>query len=195
MATGFKKIALISTLLIGLSNAGQADGIELKGFKLGMNDEETTMKLFGKKNCRGAKNLISSIWGKCSDYFFGTMTLAGQEIYKPTIIWDNKKSKKRKVEAIIWRLDYDMLNDPAQFDLIKEAIKSKYPGLKCEPYLVNNAFGAIWDNEQCLLEKDGTNLLMRKYKQDLTKGFVQLYYKDKTEQEDQEYWNESKKDI
>ena len=48
MATGFKKIALISTLLIGLSNAGQADGIELKGFKLGMNDEETTMKLFGK---------------------------------------------------------------------------------------------------------------------------------------------------
>lgn len=190
-----KKLLLTTAIILGLGGMANAKGIDLKGFHLGMTDEQVTLKLFGKKDCRGAKNIISGIWGKCSTYFHGKMTLAGQLIDKPKIMWDNHKAKDRKVKALVWKLNYDTINEPAQFDLIKRAIKEKYPKLKCEPYAVNNAFGAVWENEQCTLEQNGTNLLMRKYKESRSEGFIQLYYKDKVEENDKIIWSVKKKDI
>ena len=204
-----KKLILATAILIGLNTTAKADGIDLKGIKLGMTDEEININLHGKKSCGGVKNVVSSIWGKCSSFMGqGTMTLVGVIVDKPYIHWDNEKSKNRKVFAVKWTMNYEqryllgdtnypdgVVNSPEQWDIIKAGIKGKYPGLKCEPYAVNNAFGAVWGNGQCTFEKDGNNLLMRKYEETLNRGFIQLYYKDIIEKQDDNTWAVIKKDI
>jgi hypothetical protein len=204
-----KKLLFATAILLGLNTSVHADGIDLKGIKLGMTEEEINLNLNGKKSCGGVENVISSIWGKCSSFMGqGTMTLVGVKVDKPYIQWDNEKSKNRKVFSVKWTMSYEqryllgnpnypdgVVNSPEQWDIIKAGIKNKYPDLKCETYAVNNAFGAGWENEECTFAKDGNNLLMRKYEETLSRGFIQLYYKDIIEKQNDNTWATVKKDI
>jgi hypothetical protein len=61
---------------------------------------------------------------------------------------------------------------PAHFDAIKAAVAAKYPALKCSSEVLQNRFGAKFNNETCLFRNARETLRLVKFEETLDIGSV-----------------------
>ena len=170
-----KKLIIMTAILVGLMAPATAE-IEIKGFKLEMDKKEA------KKTWKSHR--IKSKWlnAKLIPHYY--MTLAGIDVSKPTIWYDDSKAKQ--VEELAWFFCYDAEDfgcamqggtiTPVAFAVIVDALKNKYD-MTCDEHEVQNGFGAKFTDRTCVYENNGVILKTERYTDSLKESRISIYKK------------------
>jgi hypothetical protein len=140
-------------------------GIEIKGIHIGMTEKEVTEKI-----------------GNVDEF-----TIAGV------------KSKHYNIPLSLHyhdgKLDsLDFFFTPEGFGAVLEAVKSKYPSLKCENSTVWNAMGASFQQMECMLEDSETYLRISRFTSSIDTSSLSLI-SQRWIDEKIKHRNDTKKDI
>ena len=178
MEETMKKLIIITAIVFGLMAPAVADNhIEIKGFKLEMTKKEA------KKNWKSHR--IKSKWmnAKLIPHYY--MTLAGVNVPKPTIWYEDSKDKQ--VSELAWIFCYDAEDfgcamqgstiNPTAFAGIVDALRSKYD-MTCDEHEVQNGFGAKFSDRTCIFENNGVILKTQRYTDSLKESRISIYTKD-----------------
>ena len=170
-----KKLIIMTAILVGLMAPATAE-IEIKGFKLEMDKKEA------KKTWKTHR--IKSKWlnAKLIPHYY--MTLAGIDVSKPTIWYDDSKAKQ--IEELAWFFCYDSEDfgcamqggtiTPVAFAVIVDALKNKYD-MTCDEHEVQNGFGAKFTDRTCVHEHKGVILKTERYTDSLKQSRISIYSK------------------
>jgi hypothetical protein len=83
---------------------------------------------------------------------------------------------------------------PEGFNAVLEAVKSKYPSLKCNNSSVSNAMGASFQQMICMLESPEATLIIRRFTTSIDTSTLTLTSQRFFDEQDK-YKNNTKKDI
>ena len=148
-----------------LSVTVRAQGIEIKGLRIGMTKGEVEKKI-GRLPVRD-------------------FTIAGARNKYPTFSPEFHDGK----------LDlFGFFFDPDAFDEVVSAVKDKYPALICENTTVTNAMGAAFRQTQCLLRDELGTLRLSRYVNDIRTSALSLMSERKIK-ESLEKRNKREKDL
>lgn len=152
-----KRIIWILLLIPSLCFAEKE--IEIKGIKVGMDKEDVEkivvpLSLFDE-NGKPQKIKPSN---------FTVAGIRGKGTYSSTLVkYDNDKLTS-----------FSFYFSPNDFSMILQAIKDKYPRLKCKNEMLSNAFGASFKNVKCSIKNNVSVLELDKYI-DLETSALSLY--------------------
>ncbi len=172
----------------------QANEVELKGFKLGLNKKE-----------------FKQIWKsqrKLYDTFHYVTTLAGVNVDKPYVWWTKKP---KTIEAIQFTIYYNIsatllctdlktcpnvIQPASNFVRVVEAIKNKFPGFKCTETDLMNKMGAKFVNRKCVYHNGhGISISTIRYRDNKEKGTITILPTEVYEQSKKKDAELFKKDL
>ncbi len=150
----------IFALFAGLhSTAAYGQAIEIKGLRLGMTESEVEKKI-------GPLPLKE-------------FTIAGVPSKYSTV---DLNFHKNKLDSFMFFFDADAFED------VLQAVKSKYPALKCVGSTVSNAMGASFKQVDCKLRNQLGTLSLSRFVSDINTSVLTLA----SHRQSQEWVNESK---
>lgn len=151
-ARTFSLLLLVASML--LSGAARAQGIEIKGLRIGMTKEEVEQKI-GSLPARDF-----TIAGARSKYPFAPKFYDG------------------KLDS------FSFFFESGKFEEVVSAVKEKYPDLKCDDSVVTNAMGGSFAQVRCIKADELGALYLSRFVSDIkTSSLAMLSERSKREYE------------
>jgi hypothetical protein len=172
----FKSLIATALVLIGLSSVAFADEhIDIKGFHLGMTQQEvdtfkngyyrTDAPTFDRKTFKQLPPLVPC-FDDCKPGETPIFTIGGAGI-----MFDSTQPFVHYTENIADRVLITL--SPSKFDVIKDALLTKYSATKCVDSDVSNAMNAHFTQTQCTYQTATEVLTLTRYV-DLTTSAITI---------------------